>query len=137
MLLLICCCGSAHPGAGTGAAAGTGGSVEASFATVQFVINQAPCFGAGCHNDEQNPLDLRVDDQLYTRLTSRISVNCGNIPVVNPGNPQGSALVKILQGPCGITPRMPMGCNNDGDALCVPPDYIAAIEQWIAMGAPQ
>jgi hypothetical protein len=104
---------------------------------VEFVITQAPCFGAGCHNDDQNPLNLRVDDDLYTRLTTRISANCGNIPIVNPGQPDESALIKILEGPCGPTPRMPLGCVDDQDATCIPPDYIAAIEQWIAMGAPQ
>jgi hypothetical protein len=82
-------------------------------------------------------LNLRVDDELHTRLTTRISANCGNIPVVNPGKPDESALVKILKGPCGPTARMPLGCVDDQDATCIPADYIAAIEQWIAIGAPQ
>jgi hypothetical protein len=132
--------GGAGAGAGgtsTTGGAGAGASITPTFDTLKSVINQAPCFGAGCHNDDQNPLDLRIDDQLYTKVTSRISVNCGNIPVVNPGNPEQSALVKILKGPCGQTPRMPLGCLDGDDALCVPPDYIAALEQWIAMGAPQ
>jgi hypothetical protein len=55
-----------------------------------------------------------------------------------PGNPQDSALVKLLKGPCGDTNRMPFGkCFEDGDDGCVAPEYIAAIEQWIAKGAPQ
>ena len=111
--------------------------MEPSFGTLKFIINAAPCFGAGCHNDEQNPLDLRVDDQLYARITSHVSTNCGSLPVVNPGMPQQSALIKILQGPCGMTPRMPLGCVEDQDATCIPADYIAALEQWIASGAPQ
>jgi hypothetical protein len=78
-----------------------------------------------------------VDDQLHARLTSRISTSCGNIPVVSPGNPQQSALLKILRGPCGGTPRMPIGCVEDQDSTCIPADYMAAIEQWIAGGAPQ
>ena len=129
--------------AGTGGTSATAGSsgggsaVPATFDTVKTVINDAPCFGAGCHNDDQNPLNLRVDDQLHTRLTSRISISCGNVPVVNPGNPQESAIVKILKGPCGGTPRMPIGCVDDQDATCIPAEYIAAIEQWIAAGAPQ
>lgn len=126
--------GGGSPPAG---ASGTGSTVPATFDTLKTVITDAPCFGAGCHNDDQNPLNLRVDDQLFTRLTSRISTNCGNIPIVNPGNPQASALVKILRGPCSPTPRMPLGCVDDQDATCIPADYIAAIEQWIAAGAPQ
>jgi hypothetical protein len=113
-----------------------GGAVPATFATVKFIIMQSACFGAGCHNDDQNPLNLRLDDQLYTRLTTRISANCGNIPIVNPGKPQESALVKILKGPCGPTVRMPLGCVDDLDTACIPTDYIAAITQWIASGAP-
>jgi hypothetical protein len=66
-----------------------------------------------------------------------ISKNCGNFPVVNPGKPQESAIVKILKGPCGTTPRMPIDCVDDGDSKCVPPEYIAAITQWIANGAPK
>jgi hypothetical protein len=32
---------------------------------------------------------------------------------------------------------MPFGkCFEDGDEGCVSPEYIAAIEQWIAKGAP-
>jgi hypothetical protein len=80
---------------------------------------------------------MQLDDQLHMRLTTRISANCGNIPVVNPSKPQESALVKILKGPCGTTPRMPVGCVNDGDGGCIPDDYIIAIEQWIANGAPK
>lgn len=119
-------------------AAGSDGAmaVPATFQTVQLVITQVPCFGAGCHNDPQNPLDLRMDDQLYTRMTSHISRNCGEVPVVNPGDPQRSALVKILKGPCGPTPRMPLGCVDGADSGCVPEAYIAAIEHWIEAGAP-
>ena len=112
------------------------GGVPASFDTLKFVIEQAPCFGAGCHNDEQNRLDLRVDDGLYGRLSSGTSPACGGIPILTPGSPQDSALLKILQGPCGATPRMPLGCIDDEDASCVPPEYLTALQEWIAAGAP-
>jgi hypothetical protein len=114
----------------------SGSAVPATFASVKFIVMQSACFGAGCHNDDQNPLNLRLDEQLYTRLTTRISANCGNIPIVNPGKPQDSALVKILKGPCGPMARMPLGCVDDLDTACVPADYVAAITQWIANGAP-
>lgn len=55
--------------------------------------------------------------------------------LVDPGKPAQSALVKILSGPCGMTPRMPYGCSAEaGD--CIPDDYIAAVARWIANGAP-
>lgn len=123
----------APPPADTGS---DGGDVPATFETMERIISQAPCLGAGCHNDEQNPLDLRVDAELHGRITARVSEACGGIPVVNPGNPAQSALIQLLKGPCGSTPRMPIGCVADGDGSCVPPDYIAALEQWIADGAP-
>jgi hypothetical protein len=119
------------------AAADSGSAIAATFDTLKFIITQTTCFGAGCHNDDQNPLNLRLDDQLRTRLTTHISKNCGNIPIVNPGKPQESALLKILKGPCGPTARMPLGCVSDDDATCIPADYMAAITQWIALGAPQ
>lgn len=85
---------------------------------------------------------LVVSDQLYTELTTHISVACGNIPLIAPGNPEQSALVKIIKGPCGVPPndipRMPNGCIVDEFSnTCVPDDYIAAIEQWVRNGAPQ
>ena len=85
---------------------------------------------------------LVVNDQLYTELTTHISVICGNIQLITPGNPEQSALVKVLKGPCGvepnIIPRMPNGCIEDEfGSTCVPNDYIAAIEQWVRNGAPQ
>ncbi|MGK4007361.1 hypothetical protein WMF31_32365 [Sorangium sp. So ce1036] len=135
---------SAGTGGGGGAGGGSGSTgsgdeIPPTFETVKFVIENVTCFGAGCHNDEQNPLDLRVDGELHARLTSHISKNCGNIPIVNPGKPEESALIKILKGPCGVppqdTPRMPPDCLNDGDSKCVPDNYMQALTQWIADGA--
>jgi hypothetical protein len=122
---------------GSSGASGGDGAATPTFETVKFAIMNAPCFGAGCHNDDQNPLNLRIDEQLHSRLTTHVSKNCGNLPIVNPGKPDESALVKILKGPCTPTPRMPLGCVDDQDANCIPPEYIAAIAQWIASGAPQ
>lgn len=120
---------------GVGGSTGSGNEIPPTFATVQFVIQSASCFGAGCHNDEMNPLDLQLNEELHTRLTTHISKNCGDLPIVNPGKPDESAFIKILKGPCGATPRMPIECVNDGDAKCVPNEYIDAIAQWIADGA--
>jgi hypothetical protein len=85
---------------------------------------------------------LVVNDGLYTELTTYVSMECGNIPIVTPGNLAQSALIKLLKGPCddGIgdpIPRMPNGCVEDEFGNnCVPDDYIAAIEQWVLSGAP-
>ena len=134
--------------AGAGAAGtGSGSAVPATFDTVKLVFGgggsimtcaAAPCHGVNGMAPPDRPLELPTNDdaKLYTNLTSYVSAACGNTKLVNPGKPQQSALVKILKGPCGATPRMPLGCVAEADD-CIPDDYIAAIAQWIANGAPQ
>jgi hypothetical protein len=81
-------------------------------------------------------ITLNNDSQLFKNLTATVVKDCGNHPVVTPGDPSKSALLQIIQGDCSMkTPRMPPGCV-DGDAGCVPPDYVAAVAQWISDGAP-
>lgn len=122
-------------GSSGGGGAGGGAAIEASFATVKGIVERS-CFGAPCHNEPGNPLQMKLDDTLYTTLTTHMTKNCG--PVIKSGSPQESALVKLLKGPCGKTDRMPLNkCFDDGDEGCIAPDYIAAIEQWIAKGAPK
>ena len=131
--------GGASTGGGSTAGSTTGGNtIPPTFETLKYVISAVPCFGAGCHNDPVNPLDLQLTDQLYTNLTTRISESCGNIPVVTPLDPEQSALVMLLKGPCGEVGRMPFGCvENEFEDSCLPDEYIAAIEQWVADGAPE
>jgi hypothetical protein len=94
------------------------------------------CFGAGCHSDAANPLQLEVNDKLYQRLTSYTTRTCGKL--LDTTNASQSALVKLLRGRCNGVNRMPFGvCVEDGDPSCIAPEYIAAIQDWIARGAPQ
>lgn len=98
------------------------------------------CYAAPCHAEgnvvapPDDPLVLQDDADLYVHMTSYVSKACGNIKLIDPGNPDGSALVKILQGPCGDTPRMPRECSDDA---CIPAEYIDAISRWISAGAPE
>lgn len=116
--------------------------IEPTFATLRFVLTATtpPCNAADCHGPGgPNRLQYRVKDPdaLYETLTRHVSVDCGNIPVVTPGHPERSALVKVLKGPCSAkVPQMPNGCQP---ALgnCLPPSYVGAIERWIALGAPK
>ena len=138
--------GGASPMAG---AAGNGSSsaIPATFATIKLVLGggggimpcaAAPCHGVGGMAPPGDPLELpsNNDQQLYANLTTHVSRACNNTKLVTAGNPAQSALVTILKGPCGMTPCMPYGCSAEaGD--CIPDDYIAAVEQWIAGGAPQ
>jgi hypothetical protein len=133
-------------GAG-GATAGGAGAVPATFATVKMAFGGGggimPCSAAPCHGvngvaPPDHPLELHpTDDQrMYTTLLSYVSKACSNMKLVEPCRPAQSALITILKGKCGTTPRMPYGCTTEtGD--CIPDDYITAVEKWIANGAPR
>lgn len=135
-----CSGGSADAGAG-----GSGGAIPATFDTVKLVFGggggimtcaAAPCHGVNGAAPPDHPLELPSNDdqRLYANLLSYVSKACSNTKLVDPCNPAQSALVKILKGPCGATPRMPFGCSPQaGD--CIPEEYITAVEQWIAAGA--
>jgi len=139
--------GSGTAGSATAGSSAAGGTaIEASFATVKDIIT-LQCFGNGCHGQEGNPLIMKLDDTLYTTLTTHTTKNCGKL--VNPTSPAESALVKLLKGSCGtppnVTDRMPFGgsclegdMETDPDATtCVVPAKIDAIQAWIAKGAPK
>ena len=99
------------------------------------------CVSAPCHeaNGQAPPppepaLDLTVGDSLYDTLTTYVAKDCMNETLVVPGHPEKSAVIKVLSGPCGAVPQMPDGCKGDS---CIPQEYIDAITDWIANGAPQ
>jgi hypothetical protein len=140
--------GAGCTGGGTGGATGgTGASHPATFETVKLVFGGGggimPCSAAPCHGvngvaPPDHPLELppNNDALLYSNLLSYVSKACGNTKLVEPCNPARSALITILRGSCGTTPRMPYGCTPEGGD-CIPDDYIAAVSQWIANGAPR
>jgi hypothetical protein len=147
------CPGHIEDVSGTG---GTGGGTPcvsqnltttppATFATVRasFMGGGAipSCASAPCHATgsmepppPRLPLTLQDDANLYHNVMSYTSTACGNIPLVNPGKPQESGLVKILSGPCGTTIQMPFACTGE---QCFAADTIAAISAWIANCAPE
>jgi len=137
--------GATSSGGGAGMASGgsgnTGSTIDPSWATIKAVLTgtHPPCNAADCHGPGgPNIFQLPVNDDaaLYTSLTGHVSVDCGNIPVVTPGDPSKSALVKVLNGPCSAkVPQMPNGCTP-ADGNCLEPEYIAAVTTWVANGAP-
>ena len=136
--------GSSAGGGSAGSAAAGGSSVPATFATVKEVVNGGRCSSGLCHGPggmapppPSVSLTLTDDALLYTHLTSYVSVACGNLKLVEPNKPDQSALLKILTGPCGKTGQMPLNCTPGADGDCIPGDYVAAISQWIASGAPE
>jgi hypothetical protein len=135
------------PSGGGTAGMGTGGSgaggadpnaIPPTFETLELIIMALGCDGSDCHGgNEFNPLSLVRDDSLYMNVTTFVSAKCENLPLVDPGNPDGSALIRVMTGPCGDLRQMPDGCIPGEGGGCVPDDYIAAVAQWITDGAPE
>jgi hypothetical protein len=138
--------GTGGTGGGTGGAppcVPQGGTTTppATFATVQEAMMGfgavESCWSNPCHAKfgmvpPTMPLVLAPEPDVYTRMMSYYSHACG-MPLVTPGKPAESALVKIITGPCGALPQMPYQCTGE---QCLPPEYIAAITQWVANCAP-
>jgi hypothetical protein len=107
------------------------------------MIRLTPCTGGACHGVEFVPLHWSADDpKLHETLMTHVTKNCGKL--VNTANPADSALIKVLQGDCGVAPnitkRMPLEACWDEmpqtEYPCIPPEKVAAIQAWIAKGAP-
>ena len=146
------CPGHIEDTAGTGGTSGTQcvsqnltTTPPATFATVRAAFMgegaitscaSAPCHATGSMEPPppRIPLTLQNDSNLYHNVMSYTSANCGNVPLVNPGKPEESGLVKILSGPCVSTFQMPFGCTGE---QCFAADTIAAISAWIANCAPE
>lgn len=144
-------------GAGTGGA-GTGGDpgvvYSAGYQALLDVLSGVrigrpdySCASSDCHSGGHDhsavPLRLVEDADLYTEITTHVSVKCGNLKVVEPGDPANSALIKVLREGCddvpaATIPRMPYDCvENEFENTCVAEEHIVTIEQWIAAGAPE
>lgn len=146
---------------GSGGDAGTGGDAgvmySAGYQALLDVLSGVrigrpdySCASSDCHSGGHDhsavPLRLVEDADLYTEITTHVSVKCGNLKVVEPGDPANSALLKVLKEGCddNLTPpetpipRMPYDCvENEFENTCVADEHIVTIEQWIAEGAPQ
>jgi hypothetical protein len=125
---------------GSGAGGAEPSGIPPTFETFKLVLQQYGCVGSDCHGgNEFNPLNLALDDGLYERITTFVSTKCENLPFIDPGNPEGSALFRSITGPCGMISQMPDDCiaeDIEGGG-CVRPDHVAPVEEWIRLGAPE
>lgn len=122
---------------GQGNASGGSAALPATFDTFKEVVLEK-CGGQGCHNDPQNPLQMKfTDSNLYKIITTHKVQSCSNMLAISAGKPQESAIIKVITGGCGSISRMPPSCTDDTDASCVSPENIAAITQWVMKGAPE
>ncbi|MFZ5890489.1 MAG: hypothetical protein ACOY0T_05415 [Myxococcota bacterium] len=112
---------------------GAGGSSGAStgFSQVQSIL-EAKC--SQCHTLGGNHPDLSTTgDELYTTLSTYRVRDCGNNPLVIPGNSATSALIMVTTaGKCANRLVMPSGCSGDS---CVLMQERQTISNWITQGA--
>jgi hypothetical protein len=133
--------GAVSGGAPAGGSAGNGGQNSAgasgspgtpnAFSQVQSLL-ESKC--AQCHTLGGNQPDLSaVSEELYTTLSTYRVRDCGDNPLVNPGNPTTSALVMVTTaGKCRNRLVMPAGCVGES---CVTSRDRQLISDWITQGA--
>lgn len=100
----------------------------------------ASCFH--CHEEGGDlPQVFKNDETLHDTLLTKTIERCENRVLVKPGDPEESALFRVLSGlPCGTVSRMPSGCyaSDDPDLnSCTVPSDLERIRLWIAAGAPK
>ena len=117
-----------------GAGAGSGAGVGVTFGQISTLI-PGTCGGTECHTGTQE-LSLRNDAGLYRRLLDTAVSECGGAHLVVPGNPQGSAIIQLVNRRCtkrGMPFYMPKDCTRNP---CLPASQIQTITNWIQAGAP-
>lgn len=73
---------------------------------------------------------------LHTELTSYLVPECEGHPLVTPGDPTKSSILKLIKAECSKNGEpffMPVTC---GEPPCFPEDWVQSISLWIAAGAP-
>jgi hypothetical protein len=112
----------------------TGGAASVPFSQISALI-PSTCGGSLCHTSRQKPYFLN-DANLYSTLTNTVVSECGGAHLVVPGNPQGSAIIQLVNRKCSKSGKpfyMPRNCTTNP---CLPASQIQTITDWIAGGAP-
>jgi len=108
-------------------------------------VFEAGCSSSICHGgaepllliDTWEDFPRRPDHSAYDKLTDTLLNHhvaaCANSPLIDPGHPENSAVIKALTRACDDPEwGMPDGCST---TPCVPQEYIDFIAGWISMGA--
>jgi hypothetical protein len=137
--------GAMPPGAGampSGAGATPGMAVVEvpTFDDVAWLLNQS-CGNGICHvppglDNEGFEPDLITTDYttLYQQLMTYTVEECGNVPLITPGDPTNSAILKVTQKQCGDL-AMPDGCATE-PSFCLFQEDIDILTAWVNAGAP-
>lgn len=104
------------------------GSGNALYREIQDTVFTPIC--VACHQGGNAPLGLRLDAaSSYAMLVGVASVQAPSLMRVEPGDPDGSYLVRKIEGTAATGGRMPL----EGPPLAQ--DRIDLIREWIAAGA--
>ncbi len=122
-------------GGGCPSSAITSRSYEPTFESIQRNLFNVSCSTRSCHGSPsfKGQLDLE-EGKAYAALVGVAPDNdaarAAGLARVTPGNPEKSFLVLKLQGPGpGEGDRMP------SRSLALPPEAVAAVQEWIRQGA--
>jgi len=108
--------------------AGDGGALTADFASIQSHVFTPIC--TACHAGAAAPQGLRLDStNSYALLVGVPSNEVPTLMRVRPGDPDGSYIIRKLEGHAAVGAQMPLGGPYLDAAT------IAAIRQWISDGA--
>ncbi len=99
--------------------------------SIQVHVFDRTCVRAGCHlgSEVESRLSLRAGES-RGGLVGAPSTQVRDLLLVKPGDPEGSYLIRKLEGGRMVGDRMPLGASP------LPPETIAVIREWIARGAP-
>ncbi|HSC89754.1 MAG TPA: hypothetical protein VLC09_20885 [Polyangiaceae bacterium] len=122
--------GGAAPASGGTTDPGSGGTAGPSYEGVALSIERS-CATQSCHGAEEEP-HIANDGTLPAFLLGTLVEECAGLPLVTPGQPESSALLKLVNRDCGEL-FMPENCTRDP---CLPDDTIATWTEWILAGAP-
>jgi hypothetical protein len=105
---------------------------------------QASCgFGSGCHGTARpaGSVQLTIDAEGAAPLLARLkgmSTREPSMPLVSPGDPLGSFLLRKVKGDFAGLSCVPAACGErmPQRSTPLPPEDIELLELWIQQGAP-
>lgn len=100
------------------------------YARAKAIIGRS-CTTAKCHGRDEEPL-ITIDDTLPHFLSTTLVEECGNVPLVTPGDDTKSALILLVTRQCGDL-VMPDTCRTNP---CLLPKDLSTLQAWIRQGAP-
>ena len=107
------------------------GPSEATLSAIQDKIFDTNCALSGCHAGSSPQLGMSLEaGEAFSNIVNVQSQERADLQRIDPGNPEGSYLLKKVRGDADIVGmRMPLGRSN------LSGEDIELIRQWIEDGA--